>query len=131
MGSIPVPPAKILTSKEMITNEEIRQACIDGIYEAVGIEMGKFIPALQVAMSGLEHLMTEPELAKDKRYAMLCSLGECLREVNEIITGVKIPQDHPVCKPRPSGLAIESAGDLSGLSREKMAEVCNLMRKRY
>ncbi|MDE6860343.1 MAG: hypothetical protein K2J65_08025 [Duncaniella sp.] len=68
----------------MITNEEIRQACIDGAYEAVGIEMGKFIPALQVAMSGLEHLMTEAELAKDKRYSMLCSLGECLEEVNKL-----------------------------------------------
>lgn len=68
----------------MITNEEIRQACIERTYEAVGTEMGKLIPALRIAMSVLESSMTEAELAGDKRYARLCSLSECLEEANKL-----------------------------------------------
>lgn len=68
----------------MIINEEIRQACIDGAYEAAGIKIRKFLPVLSVVMSALEHLMTEAELAGDIRYVALCKLSGCLDEANNL-----------------------------------------------
>lgn len=59
---------------------------------------------------------------------------QCLREpgrLERLAAVCRILQDLPGYKLHPSGLVIESVGDLSGLSQEKTAMVYNLMERDF
>lgn len=70
----------------METEKDKRQLQTACIFEVVGMTIDNMHTFINSAMNELEEIMTEAELANDKRYSSLCGLYDKLNEVKELLT---------------------------------------------